>query len=91
MQCQAFDQTGLTEVALYLHQKKRRFYRVVAGCDLLGDFILYQSWGSLDSKLGNFKQQIIDQTQLPRLLAQIHKLRLKHEYVSVEADQGQTA
>lgn len=80
MQGQEQDQTGLTEVALYLHQKKRRFYRVVAGCDLLGDFILYQSWGSLDSKLGNFKQQIIEQAQLPRLLAQIHKLRLKHEY-----------
>ena len=84
MQGQEFDQTGLTEVALYLNQKKRRFYRVVAGCDLLGDFIPYQSWGSLDSKLGNFKQQIIDQTQLPRLLAQIHKLRLKHEYFKCE-------
>jgi hypothetical protein len=75
---------GLTEVALYIHQKKRRFYRVVAGCDLLGDFILYQSWGSLDSKLGNFKQHIIEQAQLPKLLAQIHKLRLKHEYFKCE-------
>jgi hypothetical protein len=77
-------ETGLTEVALYIHQKRRRFYRVVAGCDLLGDFILYQSWGSLDSKLGNFKQQIIEQANLPKLLAQIHKLRLKHEYLQCE-------
>jgi hypothetical protein len=77
-------ETGLTEVALYIHEKKRRFYRVVAGCDLLGDFILYQSWGSLDSKLGNFKQQIIEQAQLPKLLAQINKLRLKHEYFKCE-------
>jgi hypothetical protein len=77
-------ESGLTEVALYIHQKKRRFYRVVAGCDLLGDFILYQSWGSLDSKLGNFKQQIIEQENLPKLLTQIHKLRLKHEYFKCE-------
>lgn len=77
-------ESGLTEVALYIHKKKRRFYRVVAGCDLLGDFILYQSWGSLDSKLGNFKQQIIEQANLPKLLAQIHKLRLKHEYLKCE-------
>jgi hypothetical protein len=77
-------ESGLAEVALYIHQKKRRFYRVVAGCDLLGDFILYQSWGSLDSKLGNFKQQIIEQANLPKLLAQIHKLRLKHEYLQYE-------
>lgn len=77
-------ESGLTEVALYIHEKKRRFYRVVAGCDLLGDFILYQSWGSLDSKLGNFKQQIIEQANLPKLLAQIHKLRLKHEYLKCE-------
>ena len=77
-------ETGLTEVALYIHEKKRRFYRVVAGCDLLGDFILYQSWGSLDSKLGNLKQQIIEQAQLPKLLAQINKLRLKHEYFKCE-------
>lgn len=77
-------ESGLIEVALYIHEKKRRFYRVVAGCDLLGDFILYQSWGSLDSKLGNFKHQIIEQAQLPKLLAQIHKLRLKHEYFKCE-------
>jgi hypothetical protein len=77
-------ESGLIEVALYIHEKKRRFYRVVAGCDLLGDFILYQSWGSLDSKLGNFKQQIIEQANLPKLLAQIHKLRLKHEYLKCE-------
>ncbi|HQT05097.1 MAG TPA: hypothetical protein PLU46_08940 [Thiotrichales bacterium] len=77
-------ESGLIEVALYIHQKKRRFYRVVAGCDLLGDFILYQSWGSLDSKLGNFKQQIVEQANLPKLLNQIHKLRLKHEYLQYE-------
>ena len=71
----------MREVALYINVKSRRFYRVLAGLDLLGDFILYQSWGSLDSKLGNAKQQIIQPDQLDKQLARIHSIRLKHNYL----------
>lgn len=71
---------GLIEIALYIQKNKRRFYRVMAGYDLFGDCILYQSWGSLDSKLGNSKQQVIDKIQLQSLLEKIHDVRLKHQY-----------
>ena len=72
----------MREVALYINVKSRRFYRVLAGLDLLGDFILYQSWGSLDSKLGNVKQQIISPDQLDQLLEEIHIKRVKRHYIA---------
>ena len=71
---------GLTEIACYFNWKKRRFYRVMAGYDLFGDYILHQSWGSLDSKLGNAKQQVINQTQLQHFIETIHDVRIKHLY-----------
>ena len=71
----------MREVSVYINVKSRRFYRIMAGIDLLGDFILYQSWGSLDNKLGNVKQQIISPDQLDKQLARIHSIRLKHNYL----------
>ena len=77
----------MREVSVYINVKSRRFYRIMAGIDLLGDFILYQSWGSLDSKLGNVKQQIISPDQLDQLLEEIHIKRVKRYYFACSADQ----
>jgi len=41
------------------HEQKRRYYRAWLAQDLLGDWVLVRTWGSLDSHLGGSAQELV--------------------------------
>lgn len=45
---------------LWVHQEKRRYYRVLVYQDLLGDWVLNRSWGALDSGRGGVRTEVIE-------------------------------
>ena len=66
---------------LWIHSKKRRYYRASVYQDLLGDWVLLRDWGALDSKLGGIKTELL--TGLKdgeEKLAMIAKRRKQHHY-----------
>jgi hypothetical protein len=75
---------GLKEEALFINPKNHRYYRLLSGIDLLGDFILMKTWGSLKSNSGNFSQEKIDQSFLPEKISTISAIRKKHKYDKIK-------
>ena len=41
------------------HDRKRRFYSAWLERDLLGDWVLIRTWGSLDTRLGRGAQEVV--------------------------------
>lgn len=71
----------MTMRELWIHPKKRRYYKCVIYSDLLGDRVLLRNWGSLDSKVGGSMSQLINtQDEEQHLLSSIRKRRLQHQY-----------
>jgi len=69
---------------LWIHQEKRRYYRVRLYQDLLGDWVLSRSWGALDSAKGGSRVEVIEAQRFDDLLAEIGKRRRVRGYVLVE-------
>ena len=71
---------------LWIHPKKRRYYRASVYQDLLGDWVLLRDWGALDSKLGGIKTELLTGLKEgEEKLALIAKRRQQHHYQTVEA------
>ncbi len=67
---------------LFLWTKnQQRFYRVEVVRDLLGDYVLIQSWGSLKNRLGRTKFEIIKNIEEGRdRISLIIKRRQQRQY-----------
>ena len=70
---------------LWVHPEKRRYYRASVYKDLLGHWVMVRDWGSLDSRLGGTKTELLDglrhgEEQMKR----IGKRRESHRYALVE-------
>jgi hypothetical protein len=44
---------------VWINLEKRRYYRAVAQRDLLGDWTITRSWGSLDSNRGQVRTELV--------------------------------
>ena len=63
------------------HKGRERFYQVVLQKDLLGDWSLTCSWGSLHSRLGNYKHHAFGtQNEALELIEKITKRRMARGY-----------
>lgn len=70
---------------LWVHPEKRRYYRASVYKDLLGQWILARDWGSLDSRLGGTKMELLAGVQEGNeKLIMIGKRRVSHRYALVE-------
>jgi hypothetical protein len=72
---------------LWVHPAKRRYYRASVYRDLLGHWVMVRDWGSLDTKLGGTKTELLagfGQGEVQ--LTAVGKRRLSHRYVLVEVD-----
>lgn len=70
---------------LWVHSAKRRYYRASVYKDLLGHWVMVRDWGSLDSKLGGTKIDLLE--SIPHgevLMRRIGKRRESHHYALVE-------
>jgi len=65
---------------LWINQEKRRCYRVRVYQDLLGDWVMVRSWGSLDTLRGGSKTDLVDCSDVEGLLLGIEKQRVKKGY-----------
>lgn len=71
---------------VWINPGKRRYYRAHLQADLLGDWTLTRSWGSLDSRHGQVRTELVDnQAHGLRLLAGIDKRRAVRGYLSTRA------
>lgn len=74
---------------LWIHPEKRRYYRAMVYQDLLGHWILMRDWGSLDSKLGGMKTELLAGLQEGcEKLEAIAKRRRSHHYQTVGENNG---
>ena len=70
---------------LWIHSEKRRYYRASVYKDLLGHWVLFRDWGSLDSKLGGTKIELLAGVQEGNeKLVMIGKRRATHRYALIE-------
>lgn len=60
---------------LWIHPKKRRYYKFAIYRDLLGDRVLLRSWGSLESKLGGSMTQVIPSEEKEQSLIDLIRKR----------------
>jgi hypothetical protein len=66
---------------LWINRDKRRYYRVHLQVDLLGDWTLTRSWGSLDSHHGQVRTELVgSQTRGLQILAEITQRRAYRGY-----------
>lgn len=66
----------------FRNEKKRRFYTLWLHKDLLGDWVLTRQWGSLDSQLGNCKQEVFfSYRDSLKAIKDILKRRIKRGYI----------
>jgi hypothetical protein len=66
-----------------INLEKRRYYRAVVQCDLLGYWTLVRSWGSLDSNLGQVRLEVIDSKEAGfRIIDATHKRRIERGHQS---------
>jgi hypothetical protein len=72
---------------LWVHSEKRRYYRASVYKDLLGHWVMVRDWGSLDTKLGGTKTDLLEGFgQGEAQMEAVGKRRASHRYVLVEAD-----
>jgi predicted DNA-binding WGR domain protein len=72
---------------LWVHSAKRRYYRASVHQDLLGHWVMVRDWGSLDTKLGGTKTELLEGFgQGKAQLEAVSKRRASHRYVLVETD-----
>jgi hypothetical protein len=72
---------------LWVHPEKRRYYRASVYQDLLGEWVMVRDWGSLDTKMGGTKVELLEGLrQGERQLEAIGKRRANHRYRLVETD-----
>ena len=72
---------------LWVHPEKRRYYRASVYKDLLGHWVMVRDWGSLDTKLGGTKTELLEGFRQGKAqLEAVGKRRASHRYVLVEAD-----
>jgi hypothetical protein len=70
---------------VWVNSEKRRYYRAHLQADLLGDWTLTRSWGSLDSHHGQVRTELVDnQAHGLRVLAGIDKHRAVRGYHSTQ-------
>jgi len=63
------------------HEKKRRFYSAWLERDLLGDWVLIRTWGSLDCRLGGWSQALVpDYASGMDALDNLNRRRLRRGY-----------
>jgi len=70
----------------WIHHRKRKYYAVLVCRDLLGDWVLIREreWGSLDSKRGGQKTELLgSEDEAVSKLKDISKRRLAHGYSRV--------
>ncbi|HID82050.1 MAG TPA: hypothetical protein EYP51_06735 [Thiotrichales bacterium] len=68
----------------WVHAEKRRHYTLHLGQDLLGDWVLVRSWGSLDSQRGQVSRQLVgDWDKGLEALEAAHKRRHARGYQPV--------
>lgn len=66
----------------WVHTEKRRYYRASAEIDLLGDMVVVQDYGSLDTARGGRLIRIVrDLEEARRVLISIGSVRARHGYL----------
>jgi hypothetical protein len=69
---------------LWINLEKRRYYRTVVQRDLLGDWTLVRSWGSLDSHRGQVRTELVSSYErCLKVIGDIDKRRAYRGYLSV--------
>ncbi|HID99445.1 MAG TPA: hypothetical protein EYP59_04055 [Thiotrichaceae bacterium] len=79
-------------IKIWINKKTRRHYTAHFQEDLLGDLILVQSWGSLDSGVGRIQKRLMQNKREGFLAVEaISRTRKKHKYtlINKEAKSGQ--
>lgn len=77
MPTSTFPDVGLR----WIHVGKRRWYAVLVIQDLFGDRVLIRSWGSLDSRRGGEKREVLlSAAEIEARLAAIAKRRRQRGY-----------
>ncbi|HRJ53148.1 MAG TPA: hypothetical protein PLE99_10285 [Candidatus Thiothrix moscowensis] len=72
---------------LWVHPEKRRYYRASVYKDLLGHWVMVRDWGSLDTKLGGTKTELLEGSgQGEAQLKAVAKRRANHHYLLVEVN-----
>jgi len=68
----------------WINHEKRRYFNVHLQLDLFGAWTLLRDWGSLDNGRGQMHLDSVSDPAIGhRLIADIHKRRIAHGYVSV--------
>lgn len=64
----------------WIHPEKRRYYRVSTCIDLLGDRVMVQDFGSLDTHRGRRITRPIPGGDTDKAIRAIGKIRIAHGY-----------
>jgi hypothetical protein len=74
-------------IKVWINKKTRRHYTAHFQEDLLGDLILVQSWGSLDSGAGRIQKSLVTNEHEGILAIEaISRTRKKHKYKLVNKE-----
>ena len=74
----------------WIHAEKRRYYRAFTETDLLGNMVVVQDYGSMDTARGGRLTRIAkDSEDADKVLRSIGKIRLRHGYTPRFNDQQQ--
>lgn len=70
----------LKSVAIFRNQEKRRWYRIDAGTDLLGDLVLVRRWGGIGTGHGGESLATPGSNAINSLITAETKRRLSRGY-----------
>ncbi len=69
----------------WYNASNQRYYHVKLQRDLLGDLIVFQTWGGLGSRRGGNKSTFIKSYSAAlQYLEKLHKRRLEHDYQLID-------
>lgn len=69
------------------HPDKKRYYKLILSCDLLGDWVVTRVWGGLNQATGRISHiPCPTYNDAIRLMEKISKTRTKRGYIGAKQD-----
>ena len=81
-----FNLCGVSRLLIWRHQEKRRYYYLLVGTDLFGNWVVERQWGSSETSQGGSKVALHEKGDLESVVLSIKSIikdRASHGYTLV--------
>lgn len=66
----------------WLNREKQRYYKIIVHKDMLDDWVVTSIWGGINSRLGNYKHMVMnDSDKIKKFISDMNTRRARRGYV----------